>query len=70
MCGIIDISSVQSSDGLGHDRYAMLARFAEPLSLAESRSASAPNNVWAFVFDAAGAVVATPFKLAAQLAVQ
>ncbi|WP_246735664.1 alpha/beta hydrolase [Agrobacterium sp. a22-2] len=64
---IIDISSVESSDGLGHDRYAALARFEKQLSLAESRRENGTNGVGAFVFDTAGAVVASPFLLAGQL---
>lgn len=64
---IIDISSVQSSDGLGHDRYATLARFERQFSRAQGSSTSAANSIGAFVFDAAGAAVASPFKLAGAL---
>ncbi|MHB0953784.1 MAG: alpha/beta hydrolase [Allorhizobium sp.] len=64
---IIDISRVKSSDGLGHDRYATLARFERQFSDAQSSSTSAANSFGAFVFDAAGAAVASPFKLAGEL---
>ena len=64
---IIDISWVKSSDGLGHDRYATLARFERQFSHAQNSSTSAANSFGAFVFDAAGAAVASPFKLAGEL---
>lgn len=64
---IIDISSVESSDGLGHDRFAALARFEKQLTLAESRTENGTNSIGAFVFDTAGAVVASPFLLVGQL---
>lgn len=64
---IIDISAVESSDGLGHDRYAKLARFERHISLAESRSNGEATEIGAFVFDVAGAAVASPFKLAGGL---
>lgn len=66
---VIDISSVEASDGLGHDRYATLARFGGELEKAEARARNG-GNVGAFVFDAAGAAVATPFRLAGQIARQ
>ncbi|MDH0872670.1 alpha/beta hydrolase [Agrobacterium pusense] len=66
---VIDISSVEASDGLGHDRYAALARFGGELEKAEARARNG-GNVGAFVFDAAGAAVATPFRLAGQIARQ
>ncbi|KAA3511683.1 alpha/beta hydrolase [Agrobacterium rosae] len=67
---VIDISSLQSSDGLGHDRYASLARFAGDIDKADARMRSNGGNIGAFVFDAAGAAVASPFKLAGQIARQ
>ncbi|UHS59673.1 alpha/beta hydrolase [Agrobacterium vaccinii] len=67
---VIDISSLQSSDGLGHDRYASLARFSGDMLKADARMRTNGNNIGAFVFDAAGAAVASPFKLASQIARQ
>lgn len=67
---VIDISSLRSSDGLGHDRYASLAKFAGDLHDAETRMRSNGRNIGAFVFDAAGAAVASPFKLAGQIVSQ
>lgn len=64
---VIDISSLQSSDGLGHDRYASLAKFAGNLDKAETKMRTNGRNIGAFVFDAAGAAVASPFRLAGQL---
>ncbi len=60
---VIDITSVRGSDGLGHDRYASLARFGAQLAAFESRSGSNAGDIGAFVFDAAGSVVASPFRL-------
>lgn len=62
---IIDITSLQSSDGLGHDRYAVFAKFGGQLAQAEARQRQ--GNIGAFVFDAAGAIVARPFRLAGEL---
>lgn len=64
---VIDISSLKSSDGLGHDRYASLARFSGDLVRAEAQMRTNGKNIGAFVFDAAGAAVASPFKLAGQI---
>lgn len=65
---IIDISSVKGTDGLGHDRYASLAQFGSQFSSIETGNRSATSNVGAFVFDAAGAVVSSPFRLAGSVA--
>ncbi|WP_342239064.1 alpha/beta hydrolase [Inquilinus sp. OTU3971] len=67
---VIDISSLKSADGLGHDRYAALAKFGGELARAENAHGASPGNVGAFVFDAAGAAVASPFKLAGALSRQ
>lgn len=67
---VIDISSLKSSDGLGHDRYAALARFSGDLVKAESQMRANGRNVGAFVFDAAGAAIASPFRLAGEIARQ
>ncbi|WP_234791144.1 alpha/beta hydrolase [Agrobacterium rubi] len=67
---VIDISALKSSDGLGHDRYASLAQFAGNIDKAEARMRSSGTNIGAFVFDAAGAAVASPFRLAGQIARQ
>lgn len=64
---VIDISSLKSSDGLGHDRYASLAQFSGDLVKAEAQMRARGNNIGAFVFDAAGAVVASPFRLAGKI---
>ena len=67
---VIDISSLKSSDGLGHDRYAALAQFSGDLADAEKRMQTNGTNIGAFVFDAAGAVVSSPFRLAGKIARQ
>lgn len=61
---VVDITSVQGSDGLGHDRYASLARFGTDFVAAESKKTTSIGDVGAFVFDAAGTIVASPFRLA------
>lgn len=60
---VIDISNVQSGDGLGHDRYASLARFGSEFILNEHQNKASAASAGAFVFDAAGTVVASPFHL-------
>jgi esterase/lipase superfamily enzyme len=63
---VIDISSLSSSDGLGHDRYAGLARFGGELVKAEARARTS-GDIGVLVFDAAGAAAASPFRLAGQI---
>lgn len=60
---VIDISSVQASDGLGHDRYAALARFGGELEKADA-AARRKGRAAALVFDAATGAMASPFQLA------
>ncbi|PDS78518.1 hypothetical protein CO667_12560 [Rhizobium sp. L43] len=64
---VIDITSIQASDGLGHDRYASLAKFGAQLASLESGRRSSAGDVGAYVFDAAGAAVASPFRLAGRV---
>lgn len=61
---VIDITSIQASDGLGHDRYASLAKYGAQLASFESGKRASAGDVGAYVFDAAGAAVASPFRLA------
>lgn len=65
---IIDITSVRGEDGLGHDRYASLAQFGTQFLASENQKRASIGNVGAFVFDAAGAVVASPFRIAGAVA--
>ncbi|WP_342585730.1 alpha/beta hydrolase [Agrobacterium bohemicum] len=67
---VIDISALKSSDGLGHDRFASLAQFAGDITKADARMRNSGTNVGAFVFDAAGAAVASPFRLVGHIARQ
>lgn len=67
---VIDISTVESSDGLGHDRYASLFRFGGDLERIDTSMRNGSTNVGAVIFDAAGMVVSSPFRLAGQLARQ
>lgn len=66
---IVDISMAQSSDGLGHDRFAAVARFGSDFEKAEAKARSG-GTISTLIFDAAGAAVASPFKLAGQVARQ
>ncbi|ANL56963.1 alpha/beta hydrolase [Rhizobium phaseoli] len=65
---VIDITSIEATDGLGHDRYASLAKFGAQLASFESRGRTSAGDVGAFVFDAASAAVASPFRLAGRVA--
>lgn len=62
---VIDITSIQASDGMG--RYASLAKFGAQLASFESGKRSTAGEVGAYVFDAAGAAVASPFRLAGRV---
>lgn len=64
---VIDISSVGGTDRLGHDRYASLAKFGTQFANFENGKRSTMSDVGAYVFDAAGAAVASPFRLAGQV---
>jgi len=60
---LVDITSVEGTDGLGHDRYAAIARYGKRLSSFETERRSGPADTGAFVFNAAGSIVAAPFRL-------
>ncbi|WP_442181272.1 alpha/beta hydrolase [Rhizobium leguminosarum] len=59
----IDITSVQGSDGLGHDRYASLAKFGAQFASYGRSGPSSAGDVGAFIFDAASAVATSPFRI-------
>lgn len=61
---VVDISSLESQDGLGHDRFATFARFGGKLVRGEAQNSKSIGNVGAFVFDAAGKAVTSPFRTA------
>jgi esterase/lipase superfamily enzyme len=64
---VVDISSLESADGLGHDRFATFARFGGRLVRDEAQSKKSIGDVGAFVFDAAGNAVKSPFRVAGEL---
>ncbi|RUM20589.1 alpha/beta fold hydrolase [Rhizobium vallis] len=64
---VIDITSIQTSDGLGHDRFASLAKFSAQFASFENGKRASAGDVGAFVFDAAGAAIASPFRLAGRV---
>lgn len=63
---VIDITSLKASDGLGHDRYAELARFGSEISRLEQRS----KQSGAFIFEAAGAGISPRLQLAGQTSIR
>lgn len=65
---VVDITSLQSVDGLGHDRFATFARYADQLAQNETQDSNSLAGAGAFVFDAAGAAVSSPFRLASRIA--
>jgi esterase/lipase superfamily enzyme len=60
---IVDVSSVKSPDRLHHDRFASLAALYPRLAAADANGASL-RRAGAFVFDAVGATISSPFTLA------
>ena len=62
---VVDLSSLKATDGVGHDRFASLARFGRQLEMLDRKPSAA--RVGAFVFDAAGFAVSSPFKLASSV---
>jgi esterase/lipase superfamily enzyme len=64
---VVDISSLKSIDGLGHDRFATFARFGGTLVRDEVLDSKSLANVGAFVFDAAGNAVTGPFRVAGKI---
>jgi esterase/lipase superfamily enzyme len=64
---VVDISSLKSVDGLGHDRFATFARFGSLLVKNEAQDSKNYGNVGAFVFDAAGSAVTSPFRIAGEI---
>lgn len=59
---IFDITALKDSDGLGHDRYASLAKSSEELIQAE-RSPAAPGHVGVIVFTAANKLLLDPIRV-------
>lgn len=59
----VDISNLKASDPLNHDRYAALASLVPQLEA----SGNGIGRAGAFVFDAIGATVSSPFRLASQV---
>lgn len=64
---VVDITSLNAPDGLGHDRYASLAAIAPQVSALGRPGAATPTDVGAFILDAAGQVVASPFTVAGRI---
>lgn len=65
---LVDITAIKGSDGLGHDRFVSLAKLYPQLaSLDSSANRRSPAQAGAFVFDAAGATIASPFRLVSKV---
>jgi esterase/lipase superfamily enzyme len=60
---IVDVSSVKAPDGMKHERFASLAALYQRLAAADAGGADL-RRVGAFVFNAMGATVSSPFTLA------
>ena len=61
---IVDISSVESSDGTKHDRFVRFIALQARETSSGAISAGSLRQAGAFVFNAAGAAVSSPFTLA------
>lgn len=64
---VVDISALTSVDGLGHDRFATFAGFAGRLIENEARGGKSLGRVGAYVLDAAGDAVSSPFRLVGEI---
>jgi esterase/lipase superfamily enzyme len=60
---LVDISSIEASDGLNHDRFVQFA-LQSGVTPGGGASASSLQQAGAFVFNAAGAAISSPFTLA------
>ncbi|MDS7595751.1 alpha/beta hydrolase [Agrobacterium tumefaciens] len=63
----VDISNLKASDPLNHDRYAALAALLPQLEANRRQGGSEIGRAGAFVFDALGATISSPFRLASQV---
>ena len=65
---VIDITSLEASDGLGHDRFVALAALYPKIAAeAPGGSGGGLRQAGAFVFHAVGATLSTPFALAGKV---
>lgn len=65
---VVDISSLKTTDSFRHDRYASLAKlYPELASLDRPKEGASVGRVGAFVLDAAGATISSPFRLASHV---
>jgi esterase/lipase superfamily enzyme len=64
---VVDISSLKTTDTFRHDRYASLAKFYPELAaLDRPKGKTSVGQVGAFVLNAAGATISSPFRLVSQ----
>lgn len=61
---VIDITSVAATDGLGHDRFASLAKYKTQFASFGTGRGARPGEVGAYVFNATTAIAASPFRFA------
>jgi esterase/lipase superfamily enzyme len=64
---IVDISSLEASDGTRHDRFVRFAAFQSREMGGDGNAVGSLQQAGAFVFNAAGAAVASPFTLAGRV---
>ncbi len=60
---LVDITGINDNDGLGHDRYVNLAKSAEEIKRQYQPGSETPDNVGAFVVDAAGQLLKRPLPV-------
>jgi esterase/lipase superfamily enzyme len=60
---IVDISSVQASDGMLHDRFVRFAAIHSTALAGGGSAASSLQQAGAFIFNATGAALASPFTM-------
>jgi esterase/lipase superfamily enzyme len=63
----VDISGLDASDPLNHDRYTALAAIIPQLDDRRRNGSSPVGQAGAFVFDAIGQTISSPFRLASQV---
>lgn len=64
---VIDISSLDASDRMNHDRYVSLIALHPRLEMAGDGKGGGLRRAGAFVFNAVGAALSSPFELAGRV---
>ncbi|WP_416409674.1 alpha/beta hydrolase [Agrobacterium rosae] len=64
---VVDISSLSSHDGMGHDKFASFAKYGAQLTSLEKRRGSRAHEIGAFVFEEKVGSSASPFRAAGDM---